>query len=107
MRFSRNNIISLIDYFIENITILKLCLRYTVTNGFAILNQIKIFYLKFSFLKKIRDNREKFSKLRTIFLNNVKPDDYDGEEVLPYANNEMITSKVSYFRFFSQHLNSL
>ena len=46
-------------------------------------------------LQKIRDNREKFSKLRTIFINNTKPDDYDGDEMLPYANNEMITSKVS------------
>ena len=48
-----------------------------------------------NYVKKIRDNREKFSKLRLIFIDNKKPDDYYGEETLQYRNNKIVTSKVS------------
>ncbi len=53
--------------------------------------------LFFVYLKKIRDNREKFSKLRTIFLNKKRPEGYEGDEPLDYASNRMVTSKVNIF----------
>ncbi len=51
-----------------------------------------IFLLK---LKKIRDNREKFSKLRTIYVSSSRPENYVGEEPLNYRDNTISTSKVN------------
>ena len=49
--------------------------------------------------QKIRDNREKFTKIRTVYVKNLKPSDYTGDEPLEYASNKVVTSKVKHFEF--------
>ena len=71
-------------------------------------NKLDSFIDKISCLKQIlqttnlRDNREKYSKLRNIYINNIKPDDYNLEQdeslkPLVYSDNKVVTSKVIYF----------
>jgi hypothetical protein len=61
-------------------------------------------YFVLLYLKKIRDTREKYTKLRTIYINNIKPNNYDGEEPLDYADNRMITSRVKLFYYMFENL---
>lgn len=71
-------------------------------------SKLDSFIDKISCLKQIlqatnlRDNREKYSKLRNIYINNIKPDDYNLEQdeslkPLVYSDNKVVTSKVIYF----------
>ena len=46
-------------------------------------------------MKRIRDTREFNTKFRTIYTNNIKPEEYNEEyERLSYASNQIVTSKV-------------
>lgn len=76
------NLVASIDNFIESITCLKRFLEIT----------------------KIRDNREKRSKLRTIFINTKRPHDYEGTEPLLYCDNEIVTSKYTFLTFFPKNM---
>ena len=95
MKLKKSNIINSIDNFLHNIQWLRLLLQYTVNLFLPCLDFAFWFY---SLLKRIRDNREKFSKLRIVYVNNVKPKDYNSQseqdEPLSYSNNRMTTSKV-------------
>lgn len=44
--------------------------------------------------KGLRDTRENEEEYRTIFVNNVRPDGYNGDVPLKYGDNEIVTSKV-------------
>lgn len=76
----KNQLVNRIDRLIDKISCLKTCLQKT----------------------GIRDNREKFAQLRTIFINNQRPDGYVGAEAIKYKDNQITTSKV-----LSLSLNSL
>lgn len=54
------------------------------------------------FLKRLCDNREKEQKLRVVFINNIEPKSYTGEQPLKYAGNEIKTSKVIQINFLSK-----
>ncbi len=49
--------------------------------------------------KGLRDNRENERDHRIIYVNNVKPSDYDGESPLKYTDNRIVTSKVIIKKF--------
>ena len=51
-------------------------------------------------LKRLRDTREKKRNLRTIYVNNQRPQDYSGQdEPFTYTSNSIRTSRVSVFTF--------
>jgi phospholipid-translocating ATPase len=52
----------------------------------------------------IYDNREYLTEYRTIYINNIKPDDYDETEDAPidYTKNQIRTSKVK-LNYYHQH----
>jgi hypothetical protein len=89
-----------IDHSIEKVPLLKSILQKTViwlylseTYMWENIKYKRTFSALYHF-KRIRDNREKFAKLRTIYVNNVKPENYDGPEPLNYHDNKIVTSKV-------------
>ncbi|CAF0707238.1 unnamed protein product [Brachionus calyciflorus] len=54
---------------------------------------------------RIRDTREKNLKYRTIFINNVRPKDYnDSDEPLDYISNKITTSKYTFWNFIPKNL---
>lgn len=78
----------------------KVSIKIWSFNFFELLSKFYLWYFK-----GIKDSRELDQEYRVIYVNNVKPDDYTGEEPLDYATNEIVTSKVNtvshkFFFFF-------
>lgn len=89
------------DNFVEKIGCLRSCLQKTVIKNKNLIIEKRqialqtiVYYSILFFFQRLRDNREKFSKLRIIYLNNKKPASYHGDEPLQYKNNRIKTSKV-------------
>lgn len=59
---------------------------------------------RFLEITKIRDHREKKSKLRTIYVNRERPENYSGPDVLPYRHNDVVTSKYTLLTFLPKNL---
>ena len=98
---------SRLDLLVDKLSCLSRILQLIVyTKTFAICHWISVVYVKWINMyvrvaKGVRDNRERNAPLRTIFVNHKRPTSYSGsDEPLNYANNEMITSKVSHFGVF-------
>lgn len=53
----------------------------------------------------IRDTRDLNSEFRTIYANQIKPDDYEEQsELLDYGNNTIVTSKYTIWNFLPKNL---
>ncbi len=73
-----------------------------VTNLDAFIDSV--YYLRrFLEITRIRDHRERNSKLRTIFINGTRPTNYDGPDQLAYSRNEIITSKYTLINFLPKN----
>lgn len=84
------------DRLIEKLPRLKSFLQNTVSLTFIFELSKQIFKNKQlqSKLKGLRDTRQTYQEFRIIYLNNIKPSDYTGEEALDYGDNCIVTSKV-------------
>lgn len=78
----KKNVAKSVNNCIDSINCLKRCLEIT----------------------KIRDNRERNAKLRTLFINRNRPDNYPGPEPLEYCDNEIVTSKYTLISFLPKNL---
>ena len=55
--------------------------------------------------KHIRDTRDANRKYRTIYANQIKPDEYEEEEeLIEYSSNEVVTSKYTLWNFLPKNL---
>ena len=81
---------------------LSKCLRFLVSFFFVYcLLKLVIFNDDAYKMKHIRDTREYNTKFRTIYTNNIRPEEYNEEyELLSYASNQIVTSKVKWQHFF-------
>lgn len=65
----------------------------------------RLLSLRSFFVKHIRDTRDAKTEFRTVYANQIKPDDYEETtELLKYNSNQIVTSKYTLWNFLPKNL---